>query len=62
MRLFAILLGAVTCEGKRIYCRDEAHQVSFETYAWSRYFDYLPVYLAMQKTFIKKLMEERGLW
>lgn len=58
----AILLGAVTCEGKRIYCRNDDHRVSFETYAWSRYFDYRPVYLRMQKALIRKFMEERGLW
>lgn len=58
----AILLGAVACEGKRIYCRDDAHRVQFETYAWSRYFDYKPVYLEIQKAFIEKLMKERGLW
>ncbi len=57
----AILLGAVTCEGERIYCRDEEHRVRFETYAWSRYFDYRPVYLEIQKAFIRKLMEEKGL-
>lgn len=53
----AVLLGAVT-----IYCRDDDHRVQFETYAWSRYFDYKPIYFRMQKALIRKFMEERGLW
>ena len=54
----ATLLGAVACEGKEIYCRDEEHRVRFETYAWSRYFDYKPSYLASQRAFIGQILGE----
>jgi uncharacterized protein YutE (UPF0331/DUF86 family)/predicted nucleotidyltransferase len=56
----AILLGAVTCEGKEIYCRDDGHRVGFETYAWSRYFDYKPIYLAEQRASIEPLLGEEA--
>lgn len=56
----ATLLGALACEGKEIYCRDDEHRVRFETCAWSRYFDYKSSYLASQRAFIAQILGEEA--